>query len=154
MVKPLTNPFAGRQPPLGSLVNVAGRVLNSALDARLVSSGFGDLGAAHAPIFMAIDAEGSSVTELARALRTTKQATGELIRHLQSGGYVEVEVDQRDRRARKVALTERGWDALRVGVDVIADFDHWLDGVIGADRVAEFRDNLTRIVHTDPAGWT
>ncbi|MEV6488666.1 MarR family transcriptional regulator [Actinoplanes sp. NPDC051633] len=151
MVKRLTNPFLGAPTPLGSLLTAAGQRLSAELDAALRAAGFPDLRSAHAPVFMAIDPEGTRVTELARRTRMTKQAVGELIRYLAAHGYVTVAPDPDDGRARRVSLTDAGWRAIDTGERVIGDFDQWLNDAIGADVVVQLRQALDRIIATDPA---
>lgn len=153
MVKRLTNPFEGRPVPMGTLLATAGRRLSSQLDAALREAGFPDLRASHAALFMAIDPEGSTVSELAAHSRMTKQAMGELVRHLAAQGYVDVAVDPQDRRARRVRLTRRGWRAIRTGERVIDAFDSWLQDTIGEQRVSQLRETLVLIAeaHPDPA---
>lgn len=150
MVKPLTNPFRGRPTPLGSLLTAAGQRLSLELDQALSAAGFPDLRAAHAPVFMAIDPEGSRVTELATRTRMTKQAVGELLRYLADRGYLTLSRDPTDGRAKRVELTPKGWDAIGVGEHVIDAFDRWLEQLVGADRVVELRGVLTTIAETDP----
>ncbi|MGH3095064.1 MAG: MarR family winged helix-turn-helix transcriptional regulator [Streptosporangiales bacterium] len=125
--------------------------MSSELDASLHAAGLEDLRASHAPLFMAIDPEGSTVSELADRTQMTKQAMGELVRYLDGRGYLDVAVDPSDRRARRVRLTERGWKAIRTGERVIDDFDRWLEEIIGDDRVAQLRQTLVLIAQTDPA---
>lgn len=148
MVKRFTNPFAGRPVPLGSLITAAGRRLSAELDEGLRAAGLEEVRAAHAPLFMAIDPDGSTVTELARRALMTKQAMGELVRHLSASGYVEVSTSPHDRRARIVRLTDRGWETIRTGVRIIDEFDAWLETTVGADRVDLLREVLTRIEET------
>lgn len=151
MVKRFTNPFEGRPAPLGTLLGAATRRLSGELDASLHAAGFEDLRAAHTPLFMVIDPEGSTVTELAEGARMTKQAMGELVRYLEGRGYVEVTVDPDDRRARRVRMTDRGWQVISTGEQVIDDFDRWLEDAVGRTRVAQLRSTLVRIAETDPA---
>jgi DNA-binding MarR family transcriptional regulator len=151
MVKRLTNPFREAPTPLGSLLTAAGQRLSTELDAALQAAGFPDLRSAHAPVFMAIDPEGTRVTELAQRTKMTKQAVGELVRYLADHGYVTVAADPDDRRVRRVSLTDSGWRAIDTGERVIGDFDRWLAGAIGADVVAQLRHALDRIIATDPA---
>lgn len=150
MVKRLTNPLRGRPTPLGSLLNAAGQRLSAELDAALQEAGFADLRAAHAPVFMAIDPQGSRVTELAQRSGMSKQAVGEHIRYLTGHGYLTVTSDPHDRRAKAVALTERGWEALDLGERVIAGYDAWLAAAVGAEQVAVLRETLYRIIATPP----
>lgn len=151
MVNPLTNPFLGAPLPLGSLFTAAGQRLSAELDGALQDAGFPDLRSAHAPIFMGIAPEGSRGSELARRARMTKQAAGELIRYLVERDYLTVTPDPADGRAKKVELTERGWEAILVGERVIADFDAWLAAQIGPDNVAQLRQILITIAETDPS---
>jgi DNA-binding MarR family transcriptional regulator len=150
MVKPLTNPFLGGPPPIGSLFTAAGQRLSAELDGALRDAGFPDLRSAHAPIFMGIAPEGSRVSELAGRARMTKQAAGELITYLAGRDYLTVAPDPTDRRAKKVELTSRGWEAIMVGERVIAAFESWLAEQIGADDVARLRQILATIAETDP----
>lgn len=150
MVKCLTNPFRGQPPPLGSLITAAGQRLSAELDASLHAAGFSDLRAAHAAIFMAVDPEGTRLTELAHRAKMTKQAAGELVRHLVDRGYLTVAPEPTDRRAKKVQLTERGWLAIEAGQRVVDEFDRWLETSVGAAEVAALRDILTRIAATGP----
>jgi DNA-binding MarR family transcriptional regulator len=150
LVKRLTNPLRARPTPLGSLLNAAGQRLGAELDAALRAAGFEDLRAAHAPLFMAVDADGTRVTELAQRSAMSKLAVGELIRHLSARGYLRVDVDPDDRRAKRVALTERGWSALELGERVIAEFDGWLEATVGAEQVDALRDTLHRIIASPP----
>jgi DNA-binding MarR family transcriptional regulator len=154
MVKRLTNPFRGAPTPLGSLLTAAGQRLSAELDAALQAAGFPDLRSAHAPVFMAIDPEGTRITELALRTRMTKQAVGELVRYLADRGYLTVGPDPDDGRARRVSLTAAGWRAIDTGEQVIGDFDRWLADAIGADVVGQLRDALDRIIATDPADRT
>jgi DNA-binding MarR family transcriptional regulator len=148
MVKRLTNPFHGRPTPLGSLLTAAGQRLSAELDRALREAGFGDLRAAHAPVFMAIDPDGTRITELAERTHMTKQAAGELVRYLAGCGYLEITTDATDRRARVVTLTDRGWSAIDTGEQVIDGFDRWLSDAIGETAVRQLRDALTRITAT------
>ncbi len=148
MVKRLTNPFHGRPTPLGSLLTAAGQRLSAELDRALRDAGFADLRAAHAPVFMAVDPDGTRITDLADRTHMTKQAVGELVRYLAGRGYLEITADAADRRARVVTLTDRGWSAIDTGERVIDGFDQWLSDAIGDVAVGQLRDALTRITET------
>ncbi len=150
MVKRLTNPLRERPTPLGSLLGAAAQRLSAELDAALRTAGFPDLRAAHAPIFMAIDPDGSRVTDLAERAASSKQAVGELISYLAGHGYLTVGPDPHDRRAKRVALTERGWEALDLGERVIAEYDDWLAAAVGSGQIVDLRQILHRIIATPP----
>lgn len=146
MVKRLTNPLAGREPPLGNLLAAAARRLGAELDAGVAAAGFDDLRAAHAPIFQVIEPAGSRPSELAERTGLTKQAIGEAVRYLEKRGYVESAVDSVDRRARIVALTTKGWAAVDAGVEVMSRFDTEIAAWIDADEIAALRSTLMKII--------
>jgi DNA-binding MarR family transcriptional regulator len=150
LVKRLTNPLRERPIPLGSLLSAAGQRLSAELDLALREAGFTDLRAAHAPVFMAIDVDGTRATDLAQRSAMSKQAMGELIRYLGAGGYLTVAADPDDGRAKRVTLTDRGWAAVDLGERVIGEYDSWLEAAVGADQVARLRETLYRIVATPP----
>ncbi|WP_433663664.1 MarR family winged helix-turn-helix transcriptional regulator [Nocardia sp. CA-128927] len=135
-----------RPAPLGNLLSAAARTLAAELDAGIAAAGFDDVRAAHAPVFQLIEPDGTRLTALAERAGMTKQAMGELVRHLEGRGYVEVDVDPADRRAKLVRLTTRGWAVVDAGVAVVERFDRHLDKVVGADEVARLRGALLGII--------
>ncbi|MFE9583102.1 MarR family winged helix-turn-helix transcriptional regulator [Nocardia sp. NPDC006044] len=132
--------------PLGNLLSAAARTLAAELDAGIAAAGFDHVRAAHAPVFQLIEPDGTRLTSLADRAGMTKQAMGELVRHLEGHGYVEVDIDPADRRARLVRLTKRGWAVVDAGVAVVERFDRHLDAIVGADEVARLRGTLLRII--------
>jgi DNA-binding MarR family transcriptional regulator len=70
--------------------------------------GFDDVRPAHGFAFVHISAGDATTASLADHLGITKQAAAQLVEHLVSRGYVERLPDPRDRRARLLALTDRG----------------------------------------------
>ncbi|WP_246003186.1 MarR family winged helix-turn-helix transcriptional regulator [Nocardia tenerifensis] len=139
-----------RPAPLGNLLFAAARTLSAELDAGIAAAGFDDVRAAHAPVFQLVEPDGTRMTTLAERAGMTKQAMGELVRHLEGCGYVALEVDPADRRARLVRLTTRGWAVVDAGVAVVERFDRHLDRIVGAAEVARLRATLSRII--DGAG--
>lgn len=145
MVKRLTNPLRGSNPPLGNLMAAAARRLAVELGEGIRDAGFEGLSAAHAPVFQAIAPEGSTITELAEYAGMTKQAMGELVRTIRAHGYVTVEPSPHDGRAKLVLLTESGWNVVDAGAQIITEFDDRLNAAIGLDQVEAFRSTLIAI---------
>lgn len=149
MVKPLTNPFVGQPLPLGSLLAAAAQRLSTELDMSLHRAGLTDLRAAHAPVFMAIDPDGTRLSTVAERAQMTKQAVGEHIGYLKARGYLSVAPDLHDRRAKVVNLTAAGWTAVRTGRDVVVGFDDWFATQVGPAAVAQLRATLDQIIRAD-----
>lgn len=137
--------------PLGVLLSAAERALAAELEDGLRAAGYHDLRAAHAQVFIAIDAEGSRLTDLAGRAGMTKQAMGELVRYLEQHDYLNVEPDSRDRRAKLIRPTARGWSAHQTSIALLADSDRRLAERLGDHELRELRAQLTRIGQGDPA---
>jgi DNA-binding MarR family transcriptional regulator len=99
----MTEDFA---PALGA----ASRALIAAMMAKVAGCGFKDMTPAFSTLMPLLDPAGAGTRaqELARRSGVTKQAMSQLIRELQSRGYVEQVGDPTDTRAKLVRLTKRG----------------------------------------------
>jgi DNA-binding MarR family transcriptional regulator len=137
--------------PLGVLLSAAERALAAELEEGLRSAGYHDLRAAHAQVFAAIDARGSRLTDLAGRAGMTKQAMGELVRYLEQHDYLNVEPDSRDRRAKLIRPTARGWSAHQASIALLVDSDRRLSERLGDEGLRDLRSQLARIGHGDSA---
>ncbi len=143
--RPPDIPRAEERPNLGKLLAGIYVALAMELDERLADAGYPDVRPAHGTVFGVIDAEGSRVTELAARAGMSKQAMGELVAYLEATGYVTRAPDPRDRRARLVQLTRRGWECIAAGRRIMEELeDEWGDRY-GARRVAALRTALEEI---------
>jgi DNA-binding MarR family transcriptional regulator len=136
---------AERRPPLGVLLSAAERALAAELEDGLRAAGYHDLRAAHAQVFFAMDAQGSRLTELAARAGMTKQAMGELVRHLEQHSYLDVAPDSRDRRAKLIRPTTRGWAAHEASLALLAESDRRLAERLGDQDLRDLRQHLRRI---------
>ena len=105
--RPIT---AGRERPvnLAVLMREAFIALNDLVIDRLAERGHADVRPAHGAVFQYLDDTGTTVSVLAERAQMTKQAMAELVRHLETHGYVERIPDPDDRRAKLVLPTEQG----------------------------------------------
>lgn len=153
MVKHLTNPLTERDVPLGNLLGAAAHRLSGELTLALAAAGFGDLRAAHAPIFQVIDASGTRASVLAERAHLSKQSMGEQLQYLLARGYVSSSGDPDDGRARIIELTEQGWAAIAAAEAVIDSFDEWLVHTVGQPEVADLRSGLELIIAAERTDW-
>jgi DNA-binding MarR family transcriptional regulator len=116
------------------------------LDERLQAAGYDDLRSAHGAVFQAIDQAGSRVTDMAVAAQMSAQAMGQLVNDLQRKGYVERAPDPSDGRAKLVVLTDRGWRAIAVAREVLAEMEAAWSVHLGPRRAEAFRAALADIV--------
>jgi DNA-binding MarR family transcriptional regulator len=96
-------------------------------------------------LMLMIDVEGTTVSELARRVGVTKQAMADSVQALESQGLVTREPHDRDRRARLVTLTDEGYAALQVGLEVVtAMHERWSD-LLGDDNMSRLFALLRRL---------
>ena len=119
------------------------------LYAAVHEAGYTELQSAHVLLFRYPTIEGMRPGELAEQSNLSKQAVNDLLRQLEAWGYLTLEPDRRDRRAKRIALTSRG-QAL---MDAMFDAAHevaaeWADRV-GRDRFDAFRATLADLNQLD-----
>jgi DNA-binding MarR family transcriptional regulator len=131
---------------LGALLRIPFQAITARIAADLAAAGFTDLRPAYLAVFQHLDAEGSRLTDLAHRAQVTKQSMGALVDRLERWGYVERIPDPRDRRARIVRRTARGWTVERTArASIRALEDEWTQRV-GAERMRQCRAVLEEIV--------
>lgn len=134
---------------LALLLELAYKKIDAALVERLRAGGFADLRPAHSQVFGAIAAEGSRIGEMAAQAGITQQSMSELVDGLERFGYVERRPDARDRRAKIVAFTDRGWEAIRAGIATIDELERAWAARIGEEQAAAMRAGLEVIAMND-----
>lgn len=88
----------------------------------------------HLHVFGNIKAEGTRLTDLAASAGMARPSMAELVDELEADGLLERRPDPTDGRAKLVALTPTGWDAIRTGRTIIARIEGDYARRIGADR--------------------
>lgn len=135
-------------PPLtvGSMLRSAWTELIEDVFERLGTAGFDDLRPVHRPILRDMLMSNLRPSELAARLGLSKQAVNDLVRELETKGYITLEPDRADGRAKRIVATERG---RRVSEMAQASSDavgrRWAERV-GEERYAVFQEVLREIV--------
>jgi DNA-binding MarR family transcriptional regulator len=111
--------------------HLADTALAKALPPELSVAGFGVLN--H---FVRLNVEGESPARLARAFQVTKGAMTYTLQALEELGYVAIEADPTDARAKIVRITKRGRRARDDGAARVNPGMKAMIGVIGADEFA------------------
>ena len=148
---PDTSPDA--RMPLGLLATRVMRALETELFARLRESGFPDLRPRHSALLTALEPQGTRLTVLATRAAMTPQAMGELVDDLEQKGYLHRMSDPTDRRARLVAFTPRGQQALSECLAVVARVEAHYASLLGQDRYDTARTTLAELLgHLESTG--
>jgi DNA-binding MarR family transcriptional regulator len=109
------------------------------IHAEMAAAGFADSHPSWGTnIFHYLREGGLRLTELAEHTHTTKQALLYTINQLEAAGYVERVPDPIDGRAKIIRLTQRGWEARRVGDEIIASIEHECVQELGEERMRKF----------------
>jgi DNA-binding MarR family transcriptional regulator len=139
--------------PIGQLLGNLTRIFRAELAARGEgATGVEGIRPAHLQIFGTIKADGSRLTDLARAADLSLSSAAELVDDLAELGYLERRTDPTDGRAKLVTLTDRGWAAMRTGREIIAGIERdWADRV-GKESFDELLAGLQGLLDAlDPA---
>jgi DNA-binding MarR family transcriptional regulator len=88
---------------------------------------------------------GRRLTDLATIADMTKQAMGEFVADLADGGYVTVEPDPADRRAKLVSLTSAGQEAADHARWMLSTVDAIWSERLGARDLAQLKALLARV---------
>ena len=123
---------------------------NEAIIAELARAGYGDVRSSHRHIFVHIDDEGTSITELAARAGISKQAMVQFVNELQAGGYVVRVPDRHDGRSKLVRTTNKGERALQVSWRAIAALEARWETKLGPRRMAALRKALRELTGEHP----
>jgi DNA-binding MarR family transcriptional regulator len=109
------------------------------------TGGYDDLGRLHIDMFRANTPDGLRPTEVAERLGITKQSVNQAIRDLEAGGYLTLEPDPTDGRARVIRLTTKGRRVHDLAYSVAQSFEAAIARQLGQRRFAEFKKALQEI---------
>jgi DNA-binding MarR family transcriptional regulator len=105
----------------------------------MAKAGFADIRPAHSSLFRNLAEGGSRISELAARAQMTKQSMGYLAESLAAAGYVTLEPDPADRRAKRVRLSGKGRAAFEALVQLSAEAEAEFAGLIGEANMAQLR---------------
>lgn len=126
---------------LAYLAFFLGRRINELVLERVMRAGFPGVRESHGYLIQHLVESELSITELARRMEVTQQAASKAVRELIVLGILEA-VPARDRRAKRIRLSERGWQCVRLGRQARARLDKRLVKVAGRSSYEHARSTL------------
>ena len=136
-------------PPLtvGSMLRLAWSELIDETWQALAAAGLDDLRYdAHRAIIRDMLVSNLRPSQLGTRLGLSKQAVNDLVREYEAKGYITLEPDPADGRAKRIVATDRGWRASEIAVQSSnAVGRRWAEQV-GEERYAVFEEVLREIV--------
>ena len=139
-MKSHSTPDAART--LGALLRRPYERMADWLYAELAQRGYPDVRVAHSAVLRNLPAGGARVTDLAIKAGMTKQSMAYLVEQMESLGYVQVQPDDNDRRAKIVRFTARGEALVREAVTLSRQYEDRIGQMIGARRLEQLRATL------------
>jgi DNA-binding MarR family transcriptional regulator len=133
------------EPLIGPLLRIPLQAIRARMHESVAAAGHEHIGPAHFNILQHPTPDGLRPSELAARAQMTKQAANRLIRHLERHGYLGLEPDPTDQRARIVRLTKRGWALIRTIRDVVEDVEAEWAQRLGRRRFEALRTALTEL---------
>jgi DNA-binding MarR family transcriptional regulator len=133
---------------LGYLLIRVGQLWNERAIARVNSeAGAPVLRDAHTRLFPHLLGEdGARIVDLAAHLAVTKQAIAPLVQELADLGFVRVDIDDDDARARRVHLTRTGRAAMAHGTGVLIAIEDEVRPALGTKELRALHRQLTALV--------
>lgn len=125
------------------IAHLSDTALCKALPQHLSASGFGVLN--H---FVRLGLEGETPSRLARAFQVTKGAMTYTLQQLEQQGFVRIESDSTDARAKIVRLTAKGRRAREAGADAVRPSMAELLRTVSAEEFASVLPFLTKLRET------
>ena len=135
----------GERTTLGALFRLRYEELAKRIYGKMADQGFPDIRPAHSSLLRNIQPQGSRVVDLAEKAVITKQSMAYLTESLRAAGYVSVEPDPDDRRAKLVRLTDRGEAAVETLRTLSAEVEETLAERMGARKVEQLRSLLAEV---------
>lgn len=138
-------------PTIGALLRLASSRFRRRLFDAVRAAGFDDLQPAQFVLFRYPTVAGLRPTQLAEDAGLSKQTVNDLLRQLEVKGYLTLEPDPADRRARRIVLTPRGTAAMecsRAAAQAVAQA--WAQAV-GPERFAAVRQTLLDYITAEDA---
>jgi DNA-binding MarR family transcriptional regulator len=133
-------------PPLiGALLRRPLQVVRQHMLERLHESGFDDLDAAHLVVLQYPGPQGLRPSELATRVGMSKQAVNYQLGQLERLGYLIRQQHSEDQRSKRISLTDRGYAAIPVIRDAVAEVEARWASELGSDRFAQIRELLVEL---------
>lgn len=125
---------------------------------ELAAKGFDDVRPVHDFALRAIASGADNASELGRRMSVSKQAAAKTIAVLVARGYVARDADPADGRRKRLEVTPRGFEVMRVGAAIFDELRTRWEHQLGKDELALLEAQLVALVGESPVradapGW-
>ncbi len=142
---PLRSPVKTKDMLIGALLRVPAQAIQRRIITELNAAGFAELRVPHMAVLQFPGPDGVRPGVLAERAGMSKQAMNQLLRSLESLGYLARSDSPDEGRARIVRFTRRGHAAYATIHDILRDIEHEWSGVLGPRRFAQLKGLLFHV---------
>ena len=142
----MSTPGRPAPPPLiGALLRVPANAILRRIISELNAAGYDELRLPHMAVLQFPGPDGVSPGTLAERAGISKQAMNQLLRSLETAGYIARSDAKHDGRASVVRFTKRGKAAYAKIAEILQAIEHEWSAELGARSFAELKALLTRV---------
>jgi DNA-binding MarR family transcriptional regulator len=127
---------------IGALMRLPWEAVHRRMLEALQENGFGEIDGPRLAVLLWPGPDGMRPSELATRMNVTKQALNYILGDLERLGYLERRPDPDDRRARRLALTDRGRELVPVIRGAVVDAEREWAATLGKKRFEQLRELL------------
>jgi DNA-binding MarR family transcriptional regulator len=145
-------PSSQKNPPVkmedmlvGALLRVPAQAIHRRIIRELNAAGFEELRVPHMAVMQFPGPDGIRPSALAERAGMSKQAMNQLLRSLESLGYIARSDAPNESRARIIRFTKRGRAAYSKAHDVLRDIEREWSAELGPTRFAQLKELLWRV---------
>lgn len=131
--------------PFIALVDKAARAMRADMVNQVHDRGYPEITSAHNAVFATLPSEGARAADMATRAGITRQSMGEVIRDMVSLGFLEMNPDPDDRRAKVVGWTELGREVAQGGKAYMVELEKQFIAEFGEADYETARRVLERV---------
>jgi len=142
---------------IGALMRLPWEAVHRRMLQALRENGHGDIDGPQLAVLLWPGPDGMRPSELAARMKVTKQALNYLLGNLERLGYLERHLDPDDRRARRIALTDRGRALVPIIRGAVSQTERDWAATLGETRFAQLRElliELNQVAAREPSDQT
>jgi DNA-binding MarR family transcriptional regulator len=136
--------------PIARLMILAFRGFEQDLLSQLEEHGICDITLSDFNVLRHLDREGLQLTTLARHAGLSKQAVGKIAKELERKGYLRVEMDIEDGRAKSVTYTKKGQKLIEKCIFIVHAIEQHYETLLGKDKYQDLKASLTMLLNMGP----
>jgi DNA-binding MarR family transcriptional regulator len=142
---PVQTPVEQKDKLIGALLRVPAQAIHRRIIRELNAAGFDELRLPHIAVFQFPGPDGVRPGTLAERACMSKQAMNQLLRSLESLGYIVRADDPQEGRTRIVRFTKRGRAAYSRAVDILGDIEREWSAELGSRNFNQLKQLLSRV---------